>query len=191
MRNSRSVIWLRMLEELGMQCSVDTSRDAVTVARRVADEGEPFFTDTLPRFGKDFERSLALRSIPSDLFEGWARRPVVVSYYESMTDPWPRVGPYTLKKVGVPRFLGGFLDHLFDSVLREPVMNAFTPEQSVPVLRTFGSSDDYRHAADVVAAVRQLTLAFGKEEARCAKTYVDAAVEEFVQTDRELDAPLG
>lgn len=70
---SRSDLWLRALNELGAQCSVNTTHDAETLVRRATQEGSSFLTTTLPRFGKDFERSLADGCIPTDAFTGFKR----------------------------------------------------------------------------------------------------------------------
>jgi hypothetical protein len=48
-------LWQKMAEELAIWCRTSTVRDSKRVADRVSDEGESFFTITLPSFGKSFE----------------------------------------------------------------------------------------------------------------------------------------
>jgi len=94
-----------LLSELGDQCQVDTTRDWLTVERRVEHEGLSFLTITLSDFGKSFEKSLALGHLSSTSFDSsWKIRS------------------------GVPQFLGGFLGLVFDlqtgSLLNEPNVSA-------------------------------------------------------------------
>lgn len=78
-----------VLQDLGDRCSISTGRDCKTVTARGEHEGESFFTITLPKFGKDFQKSLAQGFIDRSMFLGF-------------------------KKHGeLPRFLGGFLDLVF------------------------------------------------------------------------------
>jgi hypothetical protein len=204
---SRSEIWLRALDELGAQCSVSTRRDAETLASRVAQEGESFLTLTLPRFGKDFERSLALQSIPDDLFDGFKRGQgaVEVSYSHNGT-----AQRYNLAGRGTPRFLGGFLDLVFCSVNRysaeygegywvERIRDNKTghvagPDETVipyPQLRAMPEDvDEKTRFINAIAAVRQLTLMFAKEKALCADSKTDAALASYEKTDQELDDPF-
>ncbi len=86
---SLMLLWQRVASEEAAWCHTSTLRDFETVARRIEDEGLSFLTITLPRFGKDFERSLELRRIDRSLFLGFA---------------W---------KAGLPKFLSGFLGQIF------------------------------------------------------------------------------
>lgn len=94
-----------LLEECGVLCGVDTTRDVKTVTDRFEDEGLSFLTITLPAFAKDFERSLALGRIDDAGFQSF------------------RKGPG-----GLPRFMGGFLHLIFDqntgTLLDEPSIDA-------------------------------------------------------------------
>lgn len=188
---SRSEIWLCALNELGAQCSVSTLRDAETLAQRVAREGDTFFKVTLPTFGKDLELSLALRRIPPDLFTGFKRRKRVVILTDDDGSPLESVK----RAGGNPQFLGGFLDLVFCDV---PSVNfddygrtvAEDPSRLDPFMRNFSAQEVFR-AADAITAIRQLCLMFGKEKEMCSPPRVAAAVSEFIETDKELDAPLG
>lgn len=111
----RRMLWAATLEDLGRRCSVDTALDAEYVERRVAAEGEEFFTTTLPQFGKDLERSLEDRAIGWDLFQGFKRRkrPVTKSDWIQSSE-----GGYEETVVmhlphGVPQFLQGFMLKVF------------------------------------------------------------------------------
>jgi hypothetical protein len=64
--------------------------DIKTVHRRVEHEGMSFLTISLPNFGKDIEKCLDQGYADRNLFQGFS---------------W---------QAGLPRFLGGFLDLVFD-----------------------------------------------------------------------------
>jgi hypothetical protein len=84
-------LWRELLLECGSWCGISTILDYKKLEKRVESEGESFLTITLPKFCKDFERSLELGSVDSSLFVGFQRRG------------------------GLPLFLGGFLSHVFDT----------------------------------------------------------------------------
>jgi hypothetical protein len=83
-------LWKVMLNDLGIRCCTSTDRDLETAAARFEHEGLSFLTIALPRFGKDFQKSLDLGEVDSSLFAGFRRTG------------------------GLPRFLGGFLRRVFD-----------------------------------------------------------------------------
>lgn len=189
---SRSEIWLCALEELGAQCSVNTRRDAETLASRVKREGDTFLKVALPRYAKDLELSLRIGYIPWDAFEGFKRRKFEVMFRDPMS-------PFSAEVVGVhhggaPRFLGGFMDLIFTqngttNVLFDPKDGAGGAADlfgHLPVIRR----DNVFQAADAIAAIRQLCLMFGKEKEQAAPKFVNAAYDAFVETDKELDRPL-
>lgn len=187
---SRSEIWLRSLEELGDQCSVSTTRDAETLARRVAQEGESFFTLTLPKFGKDFEQCLAKREIPSNHFAGWKRGNVTVDF---TVDDDIVVTSTKLRGRGLPKFLGEFMGLVFRDVQAVPCEIAEDCEDYLkltPSLRRFYEGVEFDRQVSAVAAIRQLTLMFAKEKALCADSKVDAAIQNYKDTDQALDVPL-
>lgn len=98
-----------VLADAGTWCGVSTSRDFETVTTRVGHEGLSFLTITLPRFGQDFERSLALERVGHDLFLGFRR------------------------KGSLPLFLGGFFDRVFDR--KTGVLRADADPTSVQAIR--------------------------------------------------------
>jgi hypothetical protein len=59
----------------------------------------------------------------------------------------------------------------------------------VPHLRK--NAQDVARMADAITAIRQLCLMFGKEKELCSATRTKAAYDAFIETDKELDAPLG
>lgn len=115
--------------------------DIKTVQGRVKHEGLSFLTITLPNFGKDFERSLDRGYVDRSLFTGFQ---------------W---------KGGLPRFLGGFLDRVFDRgggvLLNDPDV-------------------------DAILAIRQLTLMFGKILVPCSDARESKAMSDFVKCDMEV-----
>jgi hypothetical protein len=136
-------LWLRVAEESATRCCTSTTQDYKTVLRRSKCEGLSFLTITLPAFGKDFERSLALGRVDRRLFLGFSR------------------------KAELPRFLGGFLDRVFD--------------RSTGVLHA-------EPCVDSILAIRQLTLMFGKIALPCSEERVKAAMRGYVDTEQEVKA---
>jgi hypothetical protein len=104
-------------------------------------EGISFLTITLPAFGKDFERGLDQGWVDRRLFQGFS---------------W---------KAGLPRFLGGFLDLVFD---RDSGVLLDNP------------------SIDAILAVRQLTLMFGKISLPASDRRRRKAMEGYVKTEQEV-----
>lgn len=140
------------LQECGVRCATSTIRDFKTVTERFEHEGEAFLTITLPAFCSSFERSLDSGYVGHDAFPGFSR--------------WR----------GLPRFLGGFLDQVFDQktglLLHEP---------SIPAIRS----------------VRQLTLMFSKVRANrsrkgkstvfcCTPEREAAAFSKFMECEQDV-----
>ncbi len=90
--NSLTELLLRVLEESGTQCGIDTTQDRKTILSRVENEGFEFITLILPAFCKDFERSLSDGLVDSRLFPHFKR----------------------IRGEALPVFLGGFLGRIFD-----------------------------------------------------------------------------
>ncbi|DAD52138.1 TPA_asm: RNA-directed RNA polymerase [ssRNA phage Gerhypos.1_34] len=90
--NSLLQLLLRVLEESGTQCGIDTTHDGKTIVSRVEAEGEEFLTITLPTFTKDLYTALDRGEVTPDLFEPFKR----------------------LKERKLPIFLGDFLGLVFD-----------------------------------------------------------------------------
>jgi len=138
---SLQILWLKVASECATWCCTSALRDYQTVSERVEHEGDSFLTITLPSFGKDFERSLERGFVGHDLFAGFG---------------W---------QAGLPVFLGGFLDLVFDRatgvLLENPDITA-------------------------IRSIRQLTLMFGKIELPCAPHRVRAALEGYIETEQEV-----
>jgi hypothetical protein len=130
-----------ILSELGIRCRTSTTADYKTICRRVEHEGLSFLTITLPDFGKDFEKSLDQGKVDRSLFQGFAWRG------------------------GLPRFLGGFLDLVFDRgtglLLDDPDIEA-------------------------IFAIRQITGLFAKIALPCSDARVDLALKKYVETEAEV-----
>jgi hypothetical protein len=176
---SRSEIWYALLAEAGRACSVSTTFDGQTVERRLAAEGDSFFTITLPAFEKDFLWSLAEGEIPTEAFQGWSRRKV-----RSLDGKVLR---------GIPNFLGGFLDLLFTTE-RVRWIDGEAHYETVPnpVLRRLDATerDFVLRARMACKAIRQLTLLFSKEKALCDQSKIDLAIQQYKSTDEEVTLPL-
>ncbi len=83
-------LFLKVLDDVGGFCSVDTSRDIKTVTARFEHEGFEFFTRILPRYGAGFEQALHHSQSSPDLYFSFKCRQ------------------------NSPVFLGGFMDLVFD-----------------------------------------------------------------------------
>lgn len=175
---SRSEIWFAMLTEVGIACSVSTTFDKRYVERRLAAEGDSFFTTTLPAFEKDLLRSFEENRIPADAFRGFKRRKTVLN--------GERVR-------GVPEFLGGFLDLLFTSeVGRLEDGEVVTYCYTNPVLRKYDLTDVefVNRMSLALKALRQLTLVFSKEKALCDDQKIVDEIANYVKTDEDVKLPL-
>lgn len=140
---SLTFLWRSVADDLATWCGTSTSRDWLTVSARVESEGLSFLTITLPSYGKDFERSLALGYVDHGVFTGFR---------------------FTR---GLPRFLGGFLDLVFD--------------------RGSGMLLD-KPSIDAIFAIRQLTLMFSKLELPCSESRTAKAMQSYVECEQELKA---
>ncbi len=136
------IAFLRVvLQDLGDRCGVSTDRDLKTITARFEHESSSFLTISLPAFGKAFERALADGRVADDHFAGFSR------------------------SGGLPRFLGGFLQLVFDRstgvLLDEPNVEA-------------------------ILAVRQITLMFGKMQLKCSDKRTKAAFDKFIECEQDL-----
>ena len=186
---SRCEIWLSALEELGALCSVDTTRDAVSVVRRFEHEGESFFTKTLPSYAKDLERSLAAGSIPIELFEAFTRRrfDVTVNY----NGAGQKVKKFSSH--GAPALLGGFMDIVFAPTMEMSdwmFLQALDLWDLVPLMRVTDDEADIARMATAIQAIRQLCLMFSKEKNLCSDDLIEASIDKYVTLDSELMRPL-
>jgi len=135
------MLWQKVADESADRCCTSATMDFKRVLGRFEHEGLSFLTITLPAFGKDFEKSLDLGRVDRHLFSGFQR------------------------KGGLPRFLGGFLDLVFDRITGE-----LLTEPSI----------------DAILAVRQLTLMFGKIALPCSDTRRRRAMRQFVECELEV-----
>ena len=132
----------KLLQDVGAMCQVDTARDFEEVTRRVEHEGYSFLTITLSDFGKSFEKSLDQGHIARNFF-----------------------APTWGFRNGVPKFLSGFLELVFDSqtgtLLDAPSISA-------------------------ILAVRQFSLAFGKIGLDCSDERIQRAKQKYIQCELEV-----
>lgn len=138
---SLMLLWQVLADELGEWCHTSTIRDQKTASDRYKHEGLSFLTITLPSFCKDFEKSLSTGKVDHDQFAGF---------------------PFT---GGTPRFLGGFLDHVFD--------------------RTTGCLLGEANI-DAIFAIRQLTLYFSKTNVRCSDARINRAYRSYIEIEEEV-----
>ena len=140
---SLTLLWKKMAADAAIWCSTSATRDIKYATRRVEHEGLSFLTITLPTFGKDIEKCLDLGYVDRNLFMGF---------------PW---------QAGLPRFLGGFLDLVFDRNSGE-----LLPTPSI----------------DAIIAIRQLTLAFSKILLPSSDARTKAAMDGYVQCEVDVRA---
>ncbi len=138
---SLMLLWKRVAEESATWCCTSATLDFKTVELRVKYEGLSFLTITLPGFAKDFERGLELGQVDRRLFTGFQR------------------------KGELPRFLGGFLDLVFD--------------------RSSGVLLD-NPSIDAIRAIRQLTLIFSKISLPCSDARERKAMRGYVECEQDV-----
>jgi hypothetical protein len=132
---------LEVLEDLGTQCSTSTIRDRQTVTARFEHEGLSFLSISLANFGKDLQKGLDQGFVTHDLFQGFA---------------------FT---GGLPRFLGGFLELVFDR-----------------------GTGRLLHQPDVTAiwAIRQFTLMASKIELPATERRQRSAFRNYVECEHDV-----
>jgi len=138
---SQVVLWSHLAEEFAKRCCTSATMDIKTVQGRVEHEGMSFLTISLPSFGKDLQKGLDSGIVDRNSFQGFSWR------------------------AGLPRFLGGFLDLVFD---RESGVLLNDP------------------SVEAILALRQLTLLFSKVLAPCTKSREQDAMDEYVECDRQV-----
>lgn len=140
---SLTSLWQIVAEELATRCRTSTTQDYKTVLRRVEHEGLSFLTITLPSFGDDLQKGLDQGYVDRSLFTSFSR------------------------KGELPRFLGGFLDLVFDRgtgrLVHDPSIEA-------------------------IYSLRQLTLMFGKILIPCSSAREQAAIEGYLNCEKEVRA---
>jgi len=141
------MLWKRVADECATRCHTSATLDWKTVQRRYGHEGLSFLTITLPNYGKDFEKSLDRGEVVPDSFMGFRR-----------------AGSHKAKE-GLPLFLGGFLERVFDRGSG----------------RLLDSPD-----IEAIQSIRQLTLMFGKVRVPCSEERVRAAMKGFIECEQEI-----
>jgi hypothetical protein len=131
-----------VLADASTWCRTSSTRDLVTITRRVEHEGLSFLTITLPNFCKDFERSLDQKFVAPNSFAGFAK-------YKSL-----------------PRFLGGYLELVFD---RKTGLLLDNP------------------SSDAIFFIRQACLLCKKIRIECTKERTTRAFSKYVECDHEVD----
>jgi len=135
------LLWKMIADDYAIRCCTSTTLDWKTVQGRYKHEGLSFLTIALPNFGKDTQKCLDQGLVDRDMFQGFS---------------W---------HAGLPRFLGGFLDLVFDRNT-----GVLLPDPNV----------------DAILAIRQLTLIYSKMLIPCSDARDKAAMKEYVQCDQEV-----
>ena len=130
-----------LISEAGERCGISTDRDIKTVTGRVEHEGISFLTITLPAFCVDLQRALSVGMVTDDMFLGFQRH------------------------AGLPRFLGGFLQLVFD--------------------RSSGLLVD-DPSIEAIRSLRQITLAFGKMHLDCTDARIAKAIQGYVDCEQDV-----
>ncbi|DAD51595.1 RNA-directed RNA polymerase [ssRNA phage Gephyllon.3_9] len=135
-------LFVTLLKDLGEQCGADgAGRDERSLLSRVEHEGMSFLTISLPAYASAFERALEVGTAA----------------------PWASTG-FARQRSGVPRFLAGFLRHVFDKsgrLLDDP-------------------------SIDCIRAVRQLCRFAKSVNLPCSTARQAHAIEAYVQCDAEV-----
>jgi hypothetical protein len=134
-------LWRELAQEWASWCGTSTALDYKKLESRVEAEGESFLTITLPSFDKGLTQSLEQGSVGHGFFPG-----------------------FDLRRSGLPRFLAGFLDQIFDD------KGALLDVPSI----------------DCIAAVHHLTTVFGKIRRLCSEERIADAMRQYVQIEQEL-----
>jgi len=132
-----------VLDDLGTWCRTSTIRDFKTVTERLEHEGLSFLTITLADFGAELQKALDQGHVGHDQFTGFRRAG------------------------GLPRFLGGFLDQVF-----ERGSGRLLPDPSVTC----------------IWALRQFTLMWAKIALPCTPARVSSAIDGYLECEKDVRA---
>lgn len=151
-----------VLASCGELCGgIDTTRDIKTIMSRVDSEGDQFLTITLPSFAKGLEQAIAREKVfPSD-FAGFSRNGEL------------------------PKFLGGFLDLIFDR--RSGSLHEYTGfDDDGDWAARPGHYDDMVLQAQAIQAIRQVCMLTAKIAREASEGRQAAALESYVRIEEEL-----
>jgi len=130
-----------VLETMGTRCRTSTTRDWKTITRRYEHEGMSFLTISLPQFCDDLQKGLRNSMVDPSLFLGYG------------------------KSGELPRFLGGFLDQVFNRntgcLLEVPSVEA-------------------------IQALRQILLLFGKVNLECSDSRKRRAITKYLKCEQDI-----
>ncbi len=132
-----------ILADASIWCRTSSTRDFQTITRRVENEGLSFLTITLPKFCSDFERSLDRGFVSPSDFAGFSR------------------------SGELPRFLGGFLDLVFN---RKSGVLLDTPDRQA------------------IFFIRQICLVCKKIRLPCSEARQKEAFDAYIKCEKEVAA---
>lgn len=130
-----------VLAEAGTRCGTSTTRDLKTIAWRTEHEGVSFLTITLPSLCTALQKGLEQGKVTRNQFTGFSG------------------------SGGLPRFLRGFLEQVFDS--------------------TSGLLLDVPNP-DAIQAIRQITLMFSKIALPCTDLRQLAALDKYAECEQDV-----
>jgi len=140
-------LWQVLLLESGSRCCVCTDQDLTTVLARVKEEGESFLTITLPTFADGLQKALDAGAVAPCDFPSFA------------------FGRRKGESLGLPKFLRGFLELIFDSGSGRLLDNP---------------------SSEAISCVRQLTLPFYKILLPCTPVRKQKAMEGYIECEKEV-----
>jgi hypothetical protein len=171
-----------VLLECGTRCGISTERDWKTITQRVENEGLEFLTITLPEFCLGLERALDRRRTVPDDWTGWSKRGKT------------------------PKFLGEFLDFIFDrengrfieDILTDEIVlfgqnrTAMDDSEELARLRDLEARFHRQRLdqAEAIACIRQVTRAFSKLEVEASNDRIDLAFNDFLNCERDMKSYL-
>jgi hypothetical protein len=130
-----------MAEDSAILCCTSATRDINTASRRFEHEGLSFLTITLPNLGKFIQKWIDQGKVGIDSTH------------------------FAVGRGGLPRFLGGFLNRVFD-----PDSGMLLDEPSI----------------DAIFALRQLTLSFAKISLPCSDVRHMRAMDKYIECEKEV-----
>jgi len=130
-----------VLQDMEDRCQVSTIQDLKTILDRVKDEGLSFLTITLSNYGSDLQKALDRGYVARDLFTGFQF------------------------KGGLPLFLGGFLELIFD--------------RGTGLLHS-------KPDVDAIFCLRQLTLMFAKIRMDVSEKRKKSAIIKYMECESDV-----
>lgn len=159
--------------------------DVKTVVRRANNEGDEFFTLSLPTFGKEFLMALDRGCLLRSDFPGWRRR----SYVSDWSSEYDVTGPSFLSWALQIVFAARHTCSAEPDSLHPCLIGEAWPWRDYPGrYTTHVQADDEAEewAAESVHAILQLSRLYSKEKQLASPARCLAALDQYVTTDGEI-----